>query len=221
MNTITTRYAVGDTVYRAGMITENRRHPCPDCLDTGKWKAASPAGSDYEFSCPRCTARYRSDDSLSLDYSVYVPHVTKLTVGSVRVDTSDPTRSPSYMCVETGVGSGSVYYEGELFPTEAEALSSADAKAKAATATTPWMAERYARTLDISDYKMESAALKMARSSASRARSMLYGLDGLFEQIDEAETLDDVHQAVDDYRKYDWDRDKAEASAFPTDEPKA
>jgi hypothetical protein len=209
MTTLTTKYAVGDAVYRAGMVDEHRQHPCPDCQGSGKWKATSPAGNEYEFGCPRCTARYRSDDSLSLDYRVYVPHVTRLTIGSVRVDTADPTRSPSYMCVETGVGSGSVYYEGDLFLTEEEALRAADIKAKAASATTEWMAKRYDKSLVISDYQLESGALKVAKDASFRARSMLFGLDSLFHEIDEAETLDAVREAVDDYRKYEWESDKA------------
>lgn len=209
---VSTKYAIGDVVYRAGMVTERRRHPCPDCLDSGKWKAVSPAGSEYEFVCPRCSARYRSDDSLSLDYSVFAPTVERLTIGSVRVDTAEPERSPSYMCVETGVGSGSIYYEGDLFPTEEEALRVADTKAKVATVSTEWMAKLYDRSLSVSDYQIENAALKTAREAASKARSMLYGVNSLFEQIAEAKTLDEAKESSADYQRYDWERDKAGAA---------
>lgn len=70
--------------------------------------------------CPRCTRRGGWNDSLSLEYTRHVPYVRRLTIGSVRMDTADE-RPFSYMCVETGVGSGSVYGEESLYADKATA----------------------------------------------------------------------------------------------------
>ena len=110
MAELKTKFSIGDAVYHASTTTTKKQHPCPDCLGSRKWSATSPAGGSYQFGCPRCGGGYRSEDALSLDYTQFVPIVRKLTIGSVRVDTSD-NRPVSYMCRETGVGSGSVYAE--------------------------------------------------------------------------------------------------------------
>ncbi len=53
-----------------------------------------------------------------------------LTIGSVRIDTAarDYSEPVEYMCVETGIGSGSVYRESHLFETESAALVAAEAE---------------------------------------------------------------------------------------------
>lgn len=125
MAVIETKFSVGDTVWHASTATEKKQHPCPDCLDSREWKAISPAGDEFNFRCPRCSANYVARDELSLAYTASVPAVRKLTIGSVRYDSHDTWgegKSPaSYMCEETGVGGGSVYNEDRLFATEAEA----------------------------------------------------------------------------------------------------
>lgn len=210
MATIVTKYSVGDVVYRAGVTTEGKRHACPDCKGTLKWKAISPAGTEYEFACPRCTARYMHDRDLSLDYSEYVPLVSRLTIGSIQVNTAPGSydHGNRYMCRETGVGSGSVYNEADLFPTEEEALAAAQISAATSNATTEWVVKLYNKTLEVSDHQLESAALKLASDKASRASSLLWNLNGLFDQIEEADGKDAILDAVNDYKNYDWERDK-------------
>lgn len=214
MATITTKYSVGDVVYRAGTTTEARQHPCPDCLGSRKWEAKSPAGGTFTFACPRCSARYNDRDDLTLKYTAHAPVVSRLTIGSVQVNTAGAwDAGVQYMAVETGVGSGSVYKEAELFDTEEDAFRCAAAMAKSADQSVGWVARQYDKSLEISDYQLESAALKKASDEKSRARSMLYGLGDLFETISEAPDKDAIIEAVEEYKRHDWSRDKAEAEA--------
>lgn len=214
MATINTKYSVGDAVYHAAITTEKFRHPCPDCNDTKKWRGLSPAGGEYEFPCPRCTARYRSDDTLSLDYSQYVPSVRRLTIGSVQYN-SAPGHYDSgarYMCVETGVGGGSVYQEDSLFETEEAAQRAAEALAATSNKTTEWVVKQYDKSLSISDYQLDGGKIKLAKDQESRARSMLWNLEDLFGRIEEACDKEEILEEIENYKRWDWDRDKKTAA---------
>lgn len=211
MAVIETKYSVGDVVYWATTITEKRARPCPDCAGTKKWKALSPAGGEYEFACPRCSASYFSQRDLSLDYHEYTPHAVPMTIGSVRVDTADSYYGTSYMCIETGVGSGSIYREADLFPTKDEALKAAAAKAAGQNATVPHIVEGFNRTLELKDYQLDSAALSLAKKAELRSRSMLYNIEELFGSIEEASDLTTAKEAVEDYKNYSMKRDLASA----------
>lgn len=216
MATLTTRYSVFDTVYYANMHTERKQHPCPDCKGERRWKAISPAGAEYAFACPRCDASYRSLDGTSLDYTAHVPSVQKLTIGSVRVDTHSgfggKDEPVSYMCVETGVGGGSVYRESRLFPTEEEALQAAKLLADKANAETSWVVELYEKTLSISDYQLGSALIEEARKQRQDASALLYNLRSLFDDIEEADDKDEILEAVNNYRARKWESDKTTAA---------
>jgi hypothetical protein len=54
-------------------------------------------------------------------------HIDEVTIGSVRIDTADEN-PVAYMCKETGIGSGSIYYEKNLRATrfEAEELAASE-----------------------------------------------------------------------------------------------
>lgn len=217
MATLDTKYSVGDVVYHANITTTRKQHPCPDCLGTKKWKAISPAGGEFEFTCPRCSTSYRHDHGMALEYSTYVPCTNKLTIGSIKVDTApwNGHSAVQYMCVETGVGGGSVYDEARLFPTEAEATVAAQLMADAQNTGSEWIVSLYNRTLEISDYQLESAKLKRAADAFSRANSMLWNLDYLFDQIEEADDKDAILEHVRWYREYDWQRDKDKIASEP------
>ena len=208
MAVIETKYSIGDTVFNAGTTMEKKQHPCPDCEGSRKWKAISPAGEEYEFACPRCSTSYRSKDELSLDYTAHVPSVRMLTIGSVRYNSAD--HGAEYMCVETGVGSGSIYRECRLFDNEADALAAAEIEAAHSNVTVEWVAQRYNRALEISDYQLSSAALKEAADFKSRASMLLYNISDLFAAIEEAGDKDAVTEAVDEYRRWYWERDLKE-----------
>lgn len=119
------RYEVGNAVFFAGYTHHVRTLQCPDCLDSKKWKAVTPAGDELEFSCPRCTGWQHDGRPLLAEY---IPAIRPLTIGSVRIDTADEKTPITYMCRETGVGSGSVYEEGDLFESEAAATVKARLK---------------------------------------------------------------------------------------------
>lgn len=215
MATLETKYSVGDTVYHATTSQTRKQHPCPDCKGERKWKAMSPAGAEYEFTCPRCSAFHRHERELSLEYTAHVAAATKLTIGSIKVDTHPYSNSSpvQYMCIETGVGGGSVYDEARLFPTEAEALAVASVMA-AQLDKGEWTAALYNRTLEVSDWQLETGKMKLAKEAESRANSMLWNLGYLFGQIEEAADKDAILEHVQFYRDYDWQRDKDNISAL-------
>ena len=156
MTKIETKYSVGDTVFLDIPEVRQRKLPCPDCLGQKVWKTTSPAGTDYEFCCPRCSGVYQSDKRLSLDYSEYVPNIRTLTIGSVQTDSHDGGGLIKYMCQETGVGSGSVYREGQLHATEDEAeIASAAHANKLNNDPSDFVLPLYNSRLAVSDYELK------------------------------------------------------------------
>lgn len=126
------KFNIGDRVFTAFTHQTMRQLPCPDCLGNKTWRVISPAGKESTTPCPRCESHYHGLPSLN------VPHVEasvrSLTIGSIQINTADYDHAPvKYMCRETGVGSGSVYEENDLFLDEAEATRVAEAKAEAET----------------------------------------------------------------------------------------
>lgn len=198
MATIETKFSIGDVVYRSGIVTVTKHHPCPDCKGSTKWKAISPAGGEYEFRCPRCAASYQSNRDLSLAYSTFDPSVSRLTIGSVRVDTHDERGANQYMCVETGVGSGSIYHEADLFHTKEEAEESAKAKAAAACVEVEWVAELYNKTLSLSDYELTSAE-REANSAAHSA--VMSNIRNFFDDLEWSDDVTAMRDAVAKFRE--------------------
>jgi hypothetical protein len=223
MTTITTKYSIGDKVFHASLTTERRQHPCPDCKGEKKWSAKSPAGMEYTFACPRCSANYNNDRDLMLDYSAYTPLVGWLTIGSIQYNTAKGSydEGARYMCQETGIGSGTVYNESDLFPTEEDALGAAKIKADLANAKTEWVVKQYDKALKVSDYQLDSATLKLASEAKSRASSLLWNLNDLFSRIEEADDKDAILEAVNDYKTYDWERDKEKVGLSRTPQASA
>jgi hypothetical protein len=209
MAEIVTRYSIGDVVFRAGTQSSTKRHPCPDCLGTKTWKATSPGGGEYTFGCPRCGGGYSSRGN-DLEYSVIVPLVTQLTIGSVRYDShghwGDGTRQTQYMARETGVGGGSVYDETDLYPTREEAQAAAEIKAAHETVTTPWVVERYSKSLSISDYQLNVVGFEEQKRKheelQAKASSLRYAVGDAVEYMNgEKPDEYDFKWAVDYLRK--------------------
>jgi hypothetical protein len=155
--TITTQFSVGDVVWHAGTTTERKQHSCPDCLGERRWKAIAPSGCEYEFRCPRCAASYQSNRELSLYYTAHVPHVSRLTIGSIQFNSNASSwdSGERYMCHETGVGSGTVYDGAKLFETEEAARDAAETFARLADEQADWIGKLYDKTLELSDYQLE------------------------------------------------------------------
>lgn len=202
MAVIETKYDIGDVVWHASINTERRSHPCPDCLGSKVWKAESPAGGVFEAPCPRCTEVYMSNRDLSLDYAQWTPFVRKLTIGLVQPNGhaySDGPPQNQYMCHETGIGSGSIYRESVLFATEEEARAHGDLEATIHNSDADgWVAKQFSGSAKWSDYQLKDAAMKAAES---RASEVAYAAAYLLEDLDEAESLDEVKRIIASWRE--------------------
>lgn len=122
------RFAIGQIVYVGTAEARTEALPCPDCSGTHLWKALSPAGAEYDVACPRCGGLSRYLPRLS--YTTWVPNVRQLTIGSIRIDTAARNCDyVAYMCYETGIGSGTIWYEKHFTDTEDAAISVAAAEA--------------------------------------------------------------------------------------------
>jgi hypothetical protein len=198
MAVIETKFDVGDTVWFASTVTTQFQHACPDCLDSKEWEAKSPAGSTFKVACPRCSQTYQAHDELRLTYTKYTPNVRKLTIGSVRASTivGDAwNEGNEYMALETGVGSGSVYREPNLFATEADALVAAQAKADAANVDPAfWVAKQYNKSVRFCDYELKDARINAAKTE----RSMLaYSTQYLISDLRDCSTIGEVTRELD------------------------
>ncbi len=118
MATLTTRFNTGESVWYSEAVSARNQIQCPDCLGTRKWDATLPNGESESIECPSCKNGYWSCGTIG----EYAPRgeVRQLTIGQVTFDSD----GPRYMCNETGVGSGRVYHEGDLYATEHEANES-------------------------------------------------------------------------------------------------
>jgi hypothetical protein len=113
----TPKHAIGDVVFAWEIIDSQERKPCPDCRETGKWTATSLAGTSVDVECPRCSGR------TCLSQRDHSYRVRQLTIGSIRIDTAphEVEDAVMYMCLETGIGSGSLWNESKLFLDSREA----------------------------------------------------------------------------------------------------
>lgn len=213
MAIIETKYNIGDVVWLATTNVEQRIAPCPDCLGTKVWKATSPAGTDYEFPCPRC-ATNSSIQELSLKYCTYVPDVQKRTIGSVRHDTrhwvgqnenEQDQYQPitEYMCHETGIGSGSVYKECTLFPDEASALIEAEKLAQEANERShksDQQDKRYPDRLVVAAYQLREARMEACTKAMYHQRSRFEILLG---DLECAESIEEVSGIIETFKSKD------------------
>ena len=162
----TPKYSIGDIVWRGYAIQKEMTLPCPDCLGTRKWKIVTPGGSELEADCQRCTGSWQPRGVPSLKDYTFGVALERLTIGSVRIDThhGDNDDSVQYMCQETGIGSGSIYNERMLHPTEEAARAEAQAEVaakEAKRAATPERLEKvkfqHLRMTDAATYAADKA----------------------------------------------------------------
>lgn len=142
---ITTKFSNGDRVWRAYTNWQPvGERDCEECKGTGRLKIE---GKSLTIPCPE---RCRSGKFPIYNFA---PLAKQLTIGQVRIAITDSPgtsnhwgsvtsydgegntnyspiqkREEQYMCVETGIGSGSLYPAEDLFATEAEALDYAKVK---------------------------------------------------------------------------------------------
>lgn len=115
------RFNVGDLAWKVITETVEDVLPCPDCKGAKTWTVTTRVGETFEVTCQRCQGSIPRVPPLRRKRSTY--RIVVLTIGSVRLDTADPhDGSPwTYMCEETGVRTGQVYYESGLFSDETAA----------------------------------------------------------------------------------------------------
>lgn len=129
-----------------------------------------------------------------MEYSACVPCTEKLTIGSIRIDTNDIDKPVSYMCVETGVGSGSVYYESDLHLTEEEAFRFAQARAVEINEKAGfWVKTQYDESLRLSNYQLHAC---LEEIKVTDQRTFRYAVDDLLNEILDADDMTRVRELV-------------------------
>jgi len=122
MASITTKYAVGDKVWACGTQYAQTSVICPSCLGKKVWMITFGDGHQEECQCQTCKLGY-SNPSGRLYFSEWTKKVVMLTIGMVRFEDV-----PKYMCKETGIGSGKLYRETDLFSDKEDAEKFAEIK---------------------------------------------------------------------------------------------
>jgi hypothetical protein len=175
---IQTKHDVGDKVWVATFQRTEYGETCPDCLGEKAVTVTTPAGESFTVACQTCRHGYESTGLVSR--WEYTGHVWQGTIGSVRVDTHDD-EPVGYMLVETGVGSGTIHREANLYSTIEDAES---ASVELAAAQTRMIAERNAK-----ERKRKRSALcfrqrweRHAKGLCAAARALIAHLDAIDER---------------------------------------
>lgn len=158
------KYRNGARVWQASTTTQRSDLPCPDCLGTKRWRVTTPAGSELEAECQRCASYGAIRNVPSLTSLKHIATVRGLTIGSVEIKSSvswEGDAKIKYMCIETGVGSGSVYNEHDLFETEDAACAVAEGMANLANTKEAAKPERIEQ-MTFSHLSLHDAKLKAA-----------------------------------------------------------
>ena len=132
-----TQFNFKQEVWEVRQCMVNEWVPCSFCAATGKIKGAG----GEERMCPECHGRLGRHEVKGLAWAAGGP----LTVGQIRIehtcastggegcifDNYGPQkeqRKEEYMCYETGIGSGSIHRDYELFASREEANAEAERK---------------------------------------------------------------------------------------------
>jgi len=110
---INSKFHIGQTVFAVVRSVLTKREPCPACggnrsirLNDGKF-----------YTCPKCHgmgyAQSEEPEGWRIAY--------ESTVGKVQVEIYKTSFEETYMLVDTGVGSGRIWYADKLFATKEEA----------------------------------------------------------------------------------------------------
>ncbi len=129
---ITMKYSLGDKVFSGQCSWSSVPKTCEHCKGSGLVTVATALES-YEVPCPYCEQDVWGQKARGYtqewNYRVYVQ---SLTIGEVRVEISNTKHEVEYMCEETGVGSGTLHDEKNLFLTYDEAYAHGETLAKVA-----------------------------------------------------------------------------------------
>ena len=106
---IETRYSIGDIVWGLTVSRAAKTNPCGLCSATG---SVGIADTDRTTTCPDCHGRGR----LRPTEQELHGHIQRLTIGQVNTRNEAERVERTYMAEETGVGSGRVWNEANLYP---------------------------------------------------------------------------------------------------------
>ena len=118
-------HAIGDVLFSAAQDYSDDKISCPDCLGTKEWTVVFADGEAMNIGCQTCKLGYEPPTGF-IYYKTWKPNVRRLTIG--KLSGFDDERGYSYMCNESGIGSGTMWYEKDLFKTSDEAWVSANTK---------------------------------------------------------------------------------------------
>jgi hypothetical protein len=201
------KYRTGQTVYRASVSHETEMLPCPDCLGTRKWKVLTPAGAELSTDCIRCCSHGEIRGVPSLRRAIWKPQVQSLTIGAIEIRAGYGDRDAvSYMAVETGIGSGSVYRERELHADEESARAAAAAEAEAKNVTLDAEPARIEQH-HFFGLRITDAAIRAASDAVYNGWYRLnYLIDDIKQQLDD-EGLTHAHLKEEIARMIEFDRE--------------
>lgn len=114
---ILTKFSIGDSVWIVCKHRGKKFVTCPICKGTGEILIQ---GKDY--TCPECYGNkgydeYTKLDQHFVDYSGVVGEIT------VRIHNHEKDNKIQYMIDSTGIGSGSLWDEKQVFGSQEEALA--------------------------------------------------------------------------------------------------
>ena len=121
-------FQMGEKVFVGDVSREGYDITCPLCEGS---KTATLNGCNHieeTIPCPYCKRGFEVRGTIHV-FDVR-PMVRNLTIGSVRYDDSDNRGPWSFMCIETGVGSGLVYRCDRIRRSEADATKDAEEQAQ-------------------------------------------------------------------------------------------
>lgn len=209
----TPRFKVGDTIWYADIERVRKQHPCPDCLGSKVWRAVTPAGSEIEFPCLRCSPGFnRNDEIPSLEYSEFVARPVPMTIASIEVRTGtfahDDWRSNITYFNQDGC-CGTTIAEHRAFASEEDAMISA--RLKAAEANEPVISAAKLKAARMSSFTYRDAGMEKARRDVWNAwyapRCLLDQITSLIDDkvLTPREKVEGFEEAYRDYRGNDRD----------------
>ena len=113
MKTFEFKFDIGQRVFIIGRSQKQQYKKCEHCNGTGWLKTLV----DEKILCPKC----HFGSNIKYDPIQYNVEDGFFTIGQQRVYISKSKTEEQYMCDESGIGSGTIYYVKNIFKTKKEA----------------------------------------------------------------------------------------------------
>jgi len=115
MPNIEIKFAIDEKVYCAEGNCAQVKETCPDCLGEAVCLVKMRNGEEIETGCPTCYTVFGSSGFITTRKTEH--NIVIRTIGEIGLEHG----IGRYMCHETGVGSGQIYTDDNLFKTKEEA----------------------------------------------------------------------------------------------------